>query len=312
MEVLRPIKSSYCLLVFVIIICLLWYCSHNPDSGFYSIRILKTTQPVQDSNNLVQVLRRATMQDRTVILTIVDKSWASPGSILDLFLESLHIGHGTTYLLNHLVIVALDTQAFQYCKSIHPHCFHFDKIKPFKRLDRQTFDRVRNDVVHGVIKLAYNVIFTEADVMWLRNPIPNFIPNHQMTIACHPDMTTKMVLEDGGYFFMKSDDISMEFFPTLNMVRVLYTNLQNLSLCQAIVEEKPPGASITFIDREYYGGFCAATKDMSRVCTIRANCCDSVESKIHDLKLVLDDWRNFTAGPERTNSLFRAPDKCKT
>ena len=54
------------------------------------------------------------MSDRTVILTVVNEAWARPDSILDLFLESFRTGDGTKRLLNHLLIIAEDSQAFQY------------------------------------------------------------------------------------------------------------------------------------------------------------------------------------------------------
>lgn len=63
--------------------------------------------------------RAASTPGRIVILTVLDKSWARPGSVLDLFLESFQIGEGTEHLLNHLVIVGLGFQAFHYCQFVH-------------------------------------------------------------------------------------------------------------------------------------------------------------------------------------------------
>jgi len=107
------------------------------------------------------------MADRTVILTILDETWASPGSVLDLFLESFRIGQGTKRFLNHLVVVALDNQAFQYCNSLHPHCFQLapfeSKIAAEKGLtspDLLLLNKMRNVIMLQVIELGYNLVFT--------------------------------------------------------------------------------------------------------------------------------------------------------
>ncbi|KAL3611891.1 hypothetical protein D5086_002911 [Populus alba] len=73
-----------------------------------------------DRRKLQKWPRAASTPGRIVILTVLDKSWARPGSVLDLFLESFQIGEGTEHLLNHLVIVGLDFQAFQYCQTPFP------------------------------------------------------------------------------------------------------------------------------------------------------------------------------------------------
>lgn len=106
-------------------------------------------------NPLEEVLRKATMDDRTVILTVVSQSYANfssgKNSILDIFLESFNIGEGTKPLLNHLVIIASDKGAFDYCKSIHhPHC-----------LFSLNASWSRNYKIFGdVIQLGYNFIYT--------------------------------------------------------------------------------------------------------------------------------------------------------
>ena len=107
------------------------------------------------------------MQDRTVILTILNETWASPNSVLDVFLESFRIGQGTKHLLNHIVVVALDNQTYQYCTSTHPHCFQLtifsSKLstrKGFTSLDHIMLNQKRNDLLLEVLELGYNIIFT--------------------------------------------------------------------------------------------------------------------------------------------------------
>lgn len=114
-----------------------------------------------NNNFLLQLLRRTTMQDRTVIITMVGQEWASPGSILDLFLESFRIGEGTKPLLNHLLIIALDSKAFQYCETVHFHCFYLSNSSIRYTKNKQlSLPQLRNKFWQEVIELAYSIVFT--------------------------------------------------------------------------------------------------------------------------------------------------------
>lgn len=102
------------------------------------------------------------MADRTVIMTVVDENWAKPASILDLFLESFRIGEGTERVLNHLLIIAEDIQAFQYCNSKHPHCF---QLKNFPKIQSRTPRNLmlcpsRVILLTQIVELGFHVAFT--------------------------------------------------------------------------------------------------------------------------------------------------------
>lgn len=120
-----------------------------------------------------QVLRRASTEDRTVILTIVDEKWASPGSVLDIFLESFRIGQGTKLLLDHLIVVTLSTQAFQLCRSQHLHCFQLTTFAPklasktqIGVIDFHRLTRTRNSLLLEVLRLGYSFVFTVSSLSW--------------------------------------------------------------------------------------------------------------------------------------------------
>ena len=63
------------------------------------------------------------MANDTVILTTLNAAWSEPGSVLDVFLESFRTGESTRELLDHLVIVSLDSAAHERCGQVHRHCF---------------------------------------------------------------------------------------------------------------------------------------------------------------------------------------------
>ncbi|KAK9271474.1 hypothetical protein L1049_001833 [Liquidambar formosana] len=254
------------------------------------------------------------MADRSVVLTIVNQEWASPGSILDLFLESFQISPGTKSFLNHLVIVAADGKAFRYCKSIHPHCYHltasrmnFAISKAFMNPDHFRLAWRRIEFLQEVLELGYNFIYTDADVMWFRNPFPHFNPSDEMTIACDFYMgnpQSKSNRADGGFFYMVSNARSTEFFKYWYMARVLHPNSHDRSVFEIIKHDqiiKMMGLRIKYLDTAYFSGLCQPNMEMNKVCTVHANCINNTESKVRELRLVLDDWKDFKALPEETN-----------
>ncbi|KAM3761182.1 hypothetical protein ACB098_01G248500 [Castanea mollissima] len=263
------------------------------------------------------------MEDRTVILTILDETWGSPGSVLDLFLESFRIGQKTQRFLNHLVIAALDNQAYRYCTSIHSHCFQLTpatsklaKRKGSTSPDHLMLKKIKYDLLLEVIKLGYNIVFTEADVMWLRNPFVLFEPHVRVTISCALRGTK---IQDKGLLYMKSSAEAIKFLKFLQFKRVLFPTYLDRSFCEMAVHKLR--GHTKYVDTGYFGGFCEPSNNMSKVYPMQSTCCDNIKSKVHDLRLVLDDWINFTARMSNNGSKpsmglssfsWRAPKKCMT
>ncbi|RDX60257.1 hypothetical protein CR513_61613, partial [Mucuna pruriens] len=260
------------------------------------------------------------MSDRTVLLTMVDESMANPGSILDILLQSFKSGEGTQRLLNHLVIITMDPQAFEYCRSLHHYCIHPSIFPYHLATKRQSnmitpahnfFTWTRNDVLLEVIRLGYNIIFTDADVLWLRSPLINLNPVNELTISCNllSDGQKGSYLHDGGIFFLKANAISFEFFKHWKLTKVLFpNNPAEESLCTTIKQWQDAvdsyGFRVQLVNTSYFGGFCQPNKDMLREAyTIQASCCDDLKSKVHDLRIVLDDWIRFRKRASGDNAL---------
>jgi hypothetical protein len=74
----------------------------------------------QDSvpDDLEVALRGAAYADnKTLILTVLNKAYAEEDGLLDLFIESLRGGEGTAQLIDHVLFVAMDGPAYQRCRS---------------------------------------------------------------------------------------------------------------------------------------------------------------------------------------------------
>ncbi|KAI4348304.1 hypothetical protein L6164_009039 [Bauhinia variegata] len=327
---LRTGNSLYLpLTVFLIVLlCFFLYYSSKPIQSHGQERILLKPPSTDHSQNpeLKQVLKRASMSDRTVILTMVDEAWARPGSVLDVFLQSFKVGDGTRRFLNHLVIITMDAQAFGYCSSLHPHCIHpstfvhyFSPTIP----NRNLLSWKKHSVLLDVLKLGYNIIFTEADVMWLRSPLSKLNPILELSISCNVAGAGDGYMQDGGLFFLKANAIASEFLQQWRLTKVLYPNPPvEESLCDTIMRNQDVvkwfGFRVNLVNTSHFGGFCQLNKDrLSDVYTMRANCCNNLRSKVHDLRLLLDDWINFRAHSSRKNTLepmilkWRTPQQCR-
>ncbi|XP_031252258.1 uncharacterized protein At4g15970-like [Pistacia vera] len=169
-----------------------------------------------------------------------------------------------------------------------------------------------------------NLPFQDADVMWFRNPATYIVDMKELEIVCNfysvdpPSIASEV---DGGFFYLKSNEISLDYFKNWELKRVLYPNSQNQSLCEATVTDpffEMIGFRVKYLEESHFNGFCQQRRNMSEIVTVHANCCDSIQSKVHDLKLLHEDWRHFTALSSGKTSLrgssvtWRVPSKCKS
>lgn len=177
--------------IFCLLLIIIWLLSHHPSCSPYMSTIRGTEfshiPPVrwilwfintlwcsridlifwcflsQESSGLSSLLKEAASEDNTVIITMVDREWAKPASLLDLFLESFRIGERTKHLLNHLIVVALDNQALRYCRRAHPRCYlHTGSGKKIGSVNPDGLIAGWNKkaLVKEILELGYNMIFT--------------------------------------------------------------------------------------------------------------------------------------------------------
>ncbi|XP_068664492.1 uncharacterized protein At4g15970-like [Aristolochia californica] len=265
------------------------------------------------------------MADRTVILTTLNDAWSAPNSVIDLFLESFRIGEGTDVLLNHLLIVAMDQKAFDRCKFIHPHCYSlqtegvdFSPEKIFMSPDYLKMMWRRIEFLRTVLQLGYSFVFTDADILWFRNPFLQFPPAEDMLMASDIFMGDPSLLNNlanGGFNYVRSNSLTIEFYKYWHMARKLYPGSHDQDVFDELKRDGVTrmGLKLKFLDTAYFGGFCQPAKDLNKVCTMHANCCVGIERKLHDLRLVLEDWRNYKmlSTEQKRNVTWRAPSACK-
>lgn len=283
--------------------------------------------PDNEEYSLERVLKSAATEDQTIIVTTLNEAWAAPTSIIDLFLESFRLGHHTRRLLSHLVIVALDDKAFRRCLVLHPHCFalvtegvDFSKEAYFMTPDYLKMMWRRIDFLRSVLEMGYNFVFTDADIMWFRDPFAHFSPDADFQIACDHFSGDPFDVDNspnGGFNYVKSNNRSIEFYKFWFSSQEKYPGYHDQDVLNFIKHNpyiSEIGLKMRFLDTSYFGGFCEPSKDLNQVCTMHANCCYGMDSKLHDLRIMLQDWRLFMSLPPSLKQSqaysWRVPKNC--
>lgn len=318
-----------------VLACLVLYHSAYPFQLFpsaFNQSLVKGNISSYVSNidlNLKTVLEKASMANRTVILTTLNEAWAAPNSVFDLFLESFRIGNQTLKLLDHVVVIGLDEKAYARCLKIHPHCYaltsdgtDFSGEAGFMTPDYLKMMWRRIDFLGTILDLGYNFIFTDTDIMWFRDPFPQFYPDADFQIACDffrgkpSDINN---LPNGGFTYVKSNTKTSHFYNFWYNSRLTYPGLHDQDVLNKIKHDPyitNIGLNIKFLDTAYFGGFCEPSKDINKVCTMHANCCVGLEKKVSDLQILLSDWQKYLSSRSNNtmttkSSPWNAPKRCR-
>ncbi|KAK7314736.1 hypothetical protein VNO77_33264 [Canavalia gladiata] len=325
----RVMQTSVCLVGFVV----LWMFLYNSVSPFgfstFSHYFVDESSKGDYDPKLESVLRNASMKHKTVIITTLNDAWAEPGSIFDLFLESFHIGNQTQNLLNHLVVVTWDQKAYSRCIALHKHCYYlqsqglnFTKEAFFMTPDYLEMMWRRIEFLGSVLDMGYNFVFTDTDIMWLRDPFKQFYEDTDFQIACdffNGNPNDLKNLPNGGFNYVKSNYRTIWFYKFWFDSRKTYPRLHDQDVLNKIkmhplISNKK--LKIRFLSTSYFGGFCQASRDFNKVSTMHANCCVGLENKINDLKVLLEDWKKYMALSEnqkrKAHPSWSVPQNCST
>lgn len=336
-EISKHIRSAALVLTVLTLSAFLLYTATDSDrlsSGSFSssfatifpsyLNYSSSSNPTQE---LEEILKNASMVNNTVILTTLNDAWARTGSIVDLFLESFMLGDGTRKLLDHLVIVSLDERAYNRCRIVHKHCyalvtkgvgFHQEAYFMTPQYLKMMWRRI--DFLQTVLELGYSFVFTDADIMWFRDPFPRFFPDADFQISCDnylgrpEDMNNS---PNGGFNYVKSNSRSIAFYKFWYSSRETYPGYHDQDVLNKIKSDQmitKIGLKIRFLDTAYFGGLCEPSRDLNVVCTMHVNCCIGMDRKLHDLNLMLQDWRAFMSLPPdlKNQSIisWRVPRNC--
>jgi len=272
-----------------------------------------------DDVRLLGLLRRASMDDdNTIIMTFTNKAWTAPGSLMDLFLESFRVGVRTEPLLKHLVIVAVDGKAYARCTQVHPFCYHLrargagvdDYASEQSFMSKSYLDLMwrRNRFQARVLQLGYSFVFTDMDILWLRNPLLRVPVGADLAMSAdyfygdNPYDLNKTA--NGGFVYAKASARTAAFYDGWYEARREHPgkNEQDVFDQAKHALAARHGVRVQFVDTAYLSGFCELRKDFHVVCTVHGNCLFGLKDKLQKLTQVLDEWKQFRADAARMGS----------
>ncbi|THG14355.1 hypothetical protein TEA_018909 [Camellia sinensis var. sinensis] len=162
--------------------------------------------------------------------------------------------------------------------------------------------------------------YLDADIMWFRDPFPRFYLDADFQIACDQFLGSSYDLENrpnGGFSFVRSNNRSIEFYKFWHSSREAYPGYHDQDVLNIIKYDAfliDIELKMRFLNTANFGGFCEPSKDLNQVCTMHANCCVGMGNKVHDLKVMLEDWKQYMSLPpslKRSSiSSWRVPQNC--
>ncbi|XP_008794873.3 uncharacterized protein LOC103710771 [Phoenix dactylifera] len=275
--------------------------------SFFRLQRSSNATEVVPKDELEAALERASMVNKTVIIAVLNKAYVEENGMLDLFLQSLREGEDTEFLIGHFLFVAVDQTAFNKCRALELHCHQLDTDGA--DFSKEVFYMSENFInmmwqrtlfLGDILRRGYSFIFTDMDVMWLRNPFAKLsYDGEDMQISC--DFYNGRPLDDSnfintGFYFVASNNRTIALFDEWHASRNNSAGMKEQDVLARMKSHgvfRQLGMKVRFLDTAYFSGFCQDSKDFSKVTTVHANCCCSVKAKLIDLKAVLEAWKTF-------------------
>nr|GMC96609.1 putative nucleotide-diphospho-sugar transferase [Ipomoea batatas] len=210
----------------------------------------------------------STENNKTVIIAVVNKAYVDGDkSMLDMFLDGFWLGTDDVDFAGGKVFMSLDFLDMMWR---------------------------RTQFLGDVLKLGYSFIFTDTDVIWLRNPFPRL---RDLNETLDLQISTDNFNGDDRRNQTRSTPASIWFDPTIEPSR-----------CSI------PGLKVKFLNTKFFSGFCQDSGDVKSVVTVHANCCRTITAKLADLMAVIHDWqrfKSFSGDANQTAAFHWSPhDRC--
>ncbi|KAL6637786.1 hypothetical protein ACP70R_025358 [Stipagrostis hirtigluma subsp. patula] len=259
-------------------------------------------------DDLEVALRGAAYANKTLILTVLNKAYAEEDGLLDLFIESLRRGEGTAQLIDHVLLVAMDQPAFQRCRSLGGvKCYLLgpdgddgagdlssEQLYMSDGFIRMMWRRIR--LLGDVLKHGYSFIFTDLDVMWLRNPFPRLDRGDGEDLLISSDNFNGAPRDyagnelNTGFFFVASNNRTAALLDEWHAARVASAGMKEQDVLNQMKRRgafRRLGVRVRVLDTARFSGFCEDSRDAAQVATVHANCCRTMRAKVADLRAVL-------------------------
>ncbi|KAL6977592.1 hypothetical protein U1Q18_026384 [Sarracenia purpurea var. burkii] len=271
-------------------------------------------------DDLDEVLAAAATENMTVIIAVVNTAYVEGNkSMLDLFLDGFWVGDGTRGLTDHLLIVAVDQVSHERCKFLRLHCYKletdgvdFAGEKLYMSNDFIKLMWRRTQFLGDVLKRGYNFIFTDTDVMWLRNPFSMLSPDETIDLQFSSDLFNGDEWSENnhintGFYMVRSNNRTTAMFDAWYGKKDSSGGMKEQDVLEVFMHERAfrdLGLRVRFLNTLYFSGFCY-NSDIRTVVTVHANCCRTISAKIADLIVVIHDWKRFKRSSTNQELEFR-------
>jgi hypothetical protein len=160
----------------------------------------------------------------------------------------------------------------------------------------------------------------DADMIWFRNPFRRIALYADMSCSSDDFKPSRAPLDqplNTGLYYMKSTNRTIEMVKYWRAARERFPGRHDQWVFVTIKRELVSKLQIKIepLETVYFGGFCEYHDDPEKVCTIHADCCIGLENKVHDLRDIAVDWKNYTslAPEERKKGGFKwtYPARCR-
>ncbi|XP_024995947.1 uncharacterized protein At1g28695-like [Cynara cardunculus var. scolymus] len=277
-------------------------------------------------DELEMALEGASMANKTVIIAVVNKAYTEGDKpMLDMFLDGFWLGEDTRQLKNHLLVVAVDQTAFERCRFLGLHCYKLkteggdfvgEKVYMSEDFIKMMWQRTR--FLNEVLRRGYNFVFTDTDVLWLRNPFPRLTLDGSVDMEIsvdnfNGDQWSERNLINTGFYMIKSNNKTIALFDEWYGRRNNSAGKKEQDVLLDLTREgafRRLGLRVRFLDTIYFSGFCQDSRDVHVVSTVHANCCRRISAKVADLTAVIHDWKrsfNISAAGNQTMEFRWSP-----
>ncbi|KAL5560518.1 hypothetical protein UlMin_036729 [Ulmus minor] len=309
--------ASNLALLFLFLTCILYlsfWSSNSLNSNPFSPFRKQVTAIEAPGDELEEVLGKASMKNKTVIISMINRAYADQDvtadtTMLDIFLDSFWVGEDTKPLRNHLLLVAVDQTAYDRCRFLSLNCYKLETdgvdFRGEKLYMSEEFIRMmwtRTWFLLEVLKRGYSFIFTDMDVVWLRNPFEKLSKNETEDLQISTDMffadpwKEKHQLINTGFYFVRSNNKTIALFDKWYKMKDNSTGQKEQDVLADLIRGGiigQLGLRVRFLNTVYFSGFCQDSSDFRAVATVHANCCRSINAKVNDLRAVLRDWKRY-------------------
>lgn len=261
-------------------------------------------------DELGKALHGASDKNNTVIIAMVNFAYVEGDKpMLDLFLDGFWVGEETRQLVDHLLIVAADNVSYERCKFLRLHCYNLQKVGVKNVGDEKLY--MSNDFIQmmwrrtqflgDVLKRGYSFVFTDTDVIWLRNPFQKFSFNKTTDLQISTDIFNGNELSqensiNTGFYMVRSNNKTIQLFDAWYAKKNESGGMKEQDVLQNLIHQgilRHLGMEVKFLDTLYFSGFCQDSRDIRVVKTVHANCCRSIKAKLADLSAVIHDWKRY-------------------